>query len=345
MRKASLIINGVIILAILIVASSTFFIIDQSQQAVVTQFGRPVKVILNPVVGDPGTVKAIEDAYRKKGLKVSVGAGLYAKLPFVQQVHLFDRRLLTWDGFPEQIPTRDKKYIWVDTTARWYIEDPLLFLQTVKNENTAQARLDDIIDSVVRDTITDRDLIESVRSSNRKMRVSERELQSSTLVEPIKEGRIKLTREVTAKADRVCRRYGIRILDVVIKRISYIESVKKKIEERMIAERLRIAEKYRSEGQGEYQKVIGNREKELKTILSGAYRRSQEIRGKADAEAVTIYADAYNLDPDFYQFLKTLEIYKKIPEKSRLVIGTDNSFFRYIKDFSTAPARGATPRR
>jgi len=337
MKMYKWVLQGVILLVVLLFLKNAFFVVDQSEQAVVTQFGRPVRIILNPVIRVGDRLRAIKEAYARQGLKVSEGAGLRIKLPFIQQVKFYDRRLLTWDGYPEQIPTKDKKYIWVDTTARWYIDDPLVFLQTVRDENNAQARLDDIIDSVVRDTVTDRVLIESVRSSNRKMEVSEEELQQAVVVKPIREGRIKLTREVTAKADRLCGRYGIRILDVDIKRINYIESVKKKIEDRMIAERTRVAKKYRSEGQGDYQKILGDREKELKTILSGAYKISQEIKGKADARAVEIYAAAYQLDPEFFQFINTLEIYKSLPSSTRIVIGTDNDLFRYLKNFSAQP--------
>ena len=334
MKIANATISGIIIIFVLIVLSTTLYKVDQTQQAVITQFGKTVEVILNPIDTNEETLKRLEANYNAKGIKFSYGPGLKIKKPFIQKVNLFERRILAWDGYPEQIPTKDKRYITVDTTARWYIEDPLLFLQTVRTETTAHARLDDIIDSVVRDAITERILIESVRKSNRKMEVTEEELKEAVKVGKIKEGRGKITREITAKSAEACKTYGIKIVDMRIKRISYVESVKKKIEDRMMAERMRVAEMYRSEGEGEYQKIIGKKEKELRTVLSQAYKKAQGIKGKADAEAVKIYANAYNRDAEFYQFLNTLELYKNLGENTHLILGTDNEIFKYLKNFT-----------
>ncbi len=334
MKITRLVVSGIIVIFILIVLSNTLYTVDQTRQAVITQFGKPVRVILNLVEKDEQALAGLKENYEKRGVRISYEAGLKAKVPFIQKVNFFERRILAWDGYPEQIPTKDKKYITVDTTARWYIGDPLLFLQTVRSETTAQARLDDVIDSVVRDAITERVLIESVRMSNREMEVAEEELKEAVEVEKIKEGREKITEDITAKSREACRKYGIQIVDVRIKRINYVETVKEKIEGRMIAERQRIAEMYRSEGQGEHQKIMGKKEKELKTILSQAYREAQQIKGKADAQAVKIYANAYNRDPEFYQFINTLELYKTLGKDTKIVLGTDNQLFQYLKDFS-----------
>ena len=334
MKITRLIVSGIIVMFILILLSNTLYTVDQTKQAVVTQFGKPVRVILNAIEKDEEILARLKENYEKEGIKLSYGAGLKVKTPFIQKVDFFERRILAWDGYPEQVPTKDKRYIKVDTTARWYIEDPFLFLQTVRTETTAHARLDDVIGSAVRDAITERLLIESVRMSNRKMEVAEEELKEAVKVERIKEGREKITEDITAKSQEACRKYGIEIVDVRIKRINYVETVKKKIEDRMIAERKRIAEMYRSEGQGEHQKVMGKKEKELKTILSQAYRKAQEIKGKADAKAVKIYANAYNRDPEFYQFLNTLELYKTLGKDTKIILGTDNQLFKYLKGFS-----------
>lgn len=316
--------------------TNSLYTVNQTQQAVVTQFGKPVKVITNCVRNNDSLYEKLKNDYKDKGIEVEKGAGLKVKAPFIQQVNYFDRRLLEWDGYPEEIPTQDKKYIWVDTTARWYIEDPLKFMQTVRTEPTAHARLDDVIDSAVRDTITKRILIESVRNSNKKMEVSEKELETSIEVVEIKEGREKITKEITEKATKSCEDYGIRIVDVRMKGITYVDSVKEKVEDRMIAERKRVAELYRSEGMGEKQKIEGKKEKEYKTIISAAYKEAETIKGEADGKVIKIYADAFDSDPEFYQFLKTLDIYKEDMQKNtRFLLGVDSELFKYIKDFKS----------
>jgi len=295
-----------------VVASQVLYTIDMTQQAVITEFGKPVGEVREP--------------------------GLHFKKPIIQKVNYFDKRWLEWDGYPTQIPTLDKKYIFVDTFARWRITEPLKFFQSVKDERTAQARLDDIIDGAVRNHITKYNLIEAVRSTNRPMFIElmeERARDEVEETETISAGRERITAEIREDASRLLPQYGIELVDVRIKRIIYEETVLKKVYERMMAERKRMAEKNRSEGQAQREEILGRKERELKTILSEAYRKSQEIKGKADAEATRIYAEAYNKDPEFYSFLNTLEAYKEsLKSNTTVVLSTDSDFFRYLKDIS-----------
>jgi membrane protease subunit HflC len=302
----------VLILLVIIVLSSAFYTIDETQQVVITQFGKPV--------GDP--IKQ---------------AGLHFKMPFIQDANYFEKRLLEWDGNPTEISAKDKKFILVDTYARWRIEDPLKFFRSVVNENGAQTRLDNIIDAATRNMITSNILIEVVRNSNREMSVAEAELALSSegMVDSIRVGREKLSQNIFDAAKEKVKEYGIELADVRIKRINYIEEVRERVFERMIAERLRIAEKYRSEGAGKKAEIEGEMEKELQKITSEAYRTAEEIRGKADAEAVKIYARAYDRDPEFYSFLKTLESYTtSIDEKTWLILSTDSDYLKYLKDIN-----------
>ncbi len=293
----------------LIVLSNALYVVDMTQQVVITQFGRPI--------GDPIT---------EPGLKM--------KIPFIQKANVFEKRVLEWDGNPSQIPTRDKKYIWVDTFARWRIADPLRFMQSVSHELGAQARLDDVIDAVTRDLLTSHDLLEVVRSSNREMVASELDVQARES-ESIGIGRGEITDQILAMAAEQMPRYGIELVDVRIKRVNYVEEVRLKVYERMISERRRIAERYRSEGQGESAEIRGQKEKELERITSEAYRIAEEIKGGADAEATSIYADAFGRDPEFYSFLRTLQSYKEtIDEESILILTTDSDYFRYLKKMS-----------
>ncbi|OGX11517.1 MAG: HflC protein [Omnitrophica WOR_2 bacterium GWB2_45_9] len=290
--------------------SGALFIVDETKQAVITQFGKPV------------------------GKPVS-SSGLHFKSPFIQQAHYFEKRILNWDGDPNQIPTRDKKYIWVDTTARWKIIDALKFLQSVGNEMGAQSRLDDIINSATRDAVTNHLLVDAVRNSNRILEskdLGEDAIFADEALERIEVGRQQLTRAILEKAKVLAPQYGIEIVDVRIKRVNYVEDVRNKVYDRMIAERKRAAEKYRSEGQGKSAEISGQVGKELKLITSEAYRQAQGLIGKADAEAISIYAQAYNQDPDFYSFLKTLETYQKtIDEKSTIILTTDSDYYKYLK--------------
>jgi len=299
------------VLLIIGFGSGALYIINETQQVVITQFGKPV--------GDP-----------------IVLAGLHFKTPFIQQAHYFEKRLLNWDGDPNQIPTKDKKYIWVDTIARWKIIDPLKFLQSVGNEMGAQSRLDDIINSATRDVVTGHLLVETVRNTNRILDAKEEEgedvIVTEEALERIEVGRHMLTRAILEKARPLAPQYGIDIIDVRIKRVNYVEDVRNKVYDRMIAERKRAAEKYRSEGQGKSAEIQGQVAKELKQITSEAYRQAQILTGKADAEAISIYAQAYNEDPDFYSFLKTLETYQStIDDKSTVILTTDSDYYKYLK--------------
>jgi len=327
----------VLLVVLVIFLSASMYVVDETEQAVVTQFGKPVRVVVNPIEGrDKDKVLAeLKDKYGKEGIAVAEGAGLRFKIPFIQNVREFERRLLRWNGYPEQIPTKDKKYILVDSTARWYIKDPLQFLRSVGTEEQAHARLDDTIDSSTRNSITKRDLIEIVRTDNREMRVAEEELQETTQVGYVSEGRPKIVAEITDASKRACEEYGIGIHSsgVLIKGLTYVQEVKQKVEDRMIEERQRIAKKYISEGDGEYESIMGDKEREVKTILSEAYKTAKEIEGAADAEATEIYAKTFGRDPDFYRFWKTLELYEQYVggEKTRLILGTDNPLLEIMK--------------
>ena len=294
---------------LLIILSSSLYTIDMAEQVVITQFGEPV--------GDPVTTP-----------------GLHVKIPFIQRINSFEKRLLEWDGDPNQIPTKDKKYLWVNTYARWRIVDPLKFFQSVHDELGAHSRLDDIIDAATRDYITSHLLIEVVRNSNREMAVAgaEMELAEEVLMHQIEWGREEITRQILEQASQAVPQYGIELVDVRIKHINYVEEVRKKVYERMISERKRIAEKYRSEGQGKKAEIEGQMEKELQRIRSEAYRTAQEIMGRADAEATKIYAAAYNKDPEFYSYVKTLETYREtLGGESWLLLTTDSDYLKYLK--------------
>ncbi len=301
-------------LLILLLAVGGFLILNSAytvseiEQVVVTQFGEPIG-------------------------KATRTAGLHWRVPFIQQLHYFDKRILEWDGYPSEIPTKDKKFIWVDVTARWRITDPLKFLQTMHHEANAQSRLDDIIDGITRDHITRYEAPEIVRSSNRLLEVemSEEDISGEEGFEKIAVGRDNITRQILEQASQIVADYGIELVDVRIKRINYIESVQRKVFERMISERKRSAEKLRSEGQAIRAEIEGQKERELKRIYSEAYRSAQELKGKAEAEATKIYADSYSKDPGFYTFLTTLESYREGLKDSRLILSTDSDFLKYIK--------------
>jgi membrane protease subunit HflC len=316
--KTSTTIIVLLLLAILLTAGGAFYVLEEGHQAVILQFGRPVG----------GAVTE---------------AGLHFKLPFIQEVRRFDKRLLIWDGDPNQIPTEGREFILVDATARWRIVDPLKFLESVATEAGAQSRLDDIIDSVVRDLVSANPLVELVRSSSWTTPKGEvLEEAPKELVEELKKeislGREGLTRAVLSEVRKTTPQYGIEVVDVRIKRLNYVESVRKKVYARMISERKRIAARFRSEGEGRSAEILGNMEKELREIRSGAYRKVQEIRGKADAEATKIYGAAYGKDPEFYAFSRTLESLKDSDNKnSVLVLTTESDYYKYLK--KTNPTR------
>jgi len=312
-KNLSLIIPVIIIILILI--GNPFYIIEEGKQAIITQFGQPI--------GEPVT-----------------SAGLHLKIPFIQKITAFEKRILEWDGYPNEIPTKDKRYIWIDTTARWKIVDALKFFKTVANERGAHAILDGIIDAAVRDAVTSQNSIEIVRSSNRLLRErklrKEDEFIDEGALATITMGREKIRKEIVEKAQGdLGTRYGIELVDVRIKRVNYIEKVRLNVYERMIAERKRAAEQFRSEGRGIRAEIEGKTEKELKQILSEAYKKSQVIKGKADAESTKIYADAYNKDPEFFSFLKTLETYSATVDKNTtIILTTDGEYFKYLTDIS-----------
>ncbi|TDI93467.1 MAG: protease modulator HflC [Caldithrix sp.] len=309
--KRKMITGGVLGVIALVILMGSLFVVDETEQAILLQFGKPV--------GKPITT-----------------AGLNFKLPFIQEVRKFDKRVLEWDGDENQIPTSDKKYIHVDTFGRWRIIDPLKFLQSVRgDELLAQSRLDDIIDSATRNFISENLLLEAVRNSNREMQTTIEEqgrIGTQRILLKIEKGRDKITREILAKAAQAMPEFGIELLDVRIKRINYIEEVREKVYERMISERKRIAEKSRSEGQGRKAEIDGERQKEYQRISSEAYREAQKIKGRADAEATIIYANSFGRDPEFYSFIETLESYKiTMNSNTTLILNTNNEYLRFFK--------------
>jgi len=261
--------------------------------------------------------------------------GLKFKLPFVQVVQRFEKRFLEWDGDSNQLPTRDKRFIYVDTYARWRISDPLLFFQRLRDERGAQTRLDDILDGETRNAIANHDLVELIRSSNRTPDRGDETIEEAAVLDSIRFGRDKIRREILTNAQARTTDLGIQILDLQFKRINYVEEVRVKVYERMIAERQRIAERFRSEGAGEAARINGERERELKRIQSEAYRTAQEIVGRADARATNIFAAAYDRSADsrsFYAFLKTMETYMNtLDPQSLLILSTDSEVYSMIK--------------
>jgi len=308
MKRAGVVVAAILALLVVGVISGAFYTVQETEQVVITQFGKPV--------GKPVT---------QPGLKV--------KLPFIQTAHAFEKRFLEWDGDPNQIPTKDKRFIWVDSYARWRITDPLLFFQRLHNEQGAQSRLDDILDGETRNTIAKHELIDLVRSTNRALVVAEdvAELSQPEPAERVTFGRDRLTNEVLANARRRTGDLGIEILDFRIKQINYVDEVRQEVYARMISERKRIAERYRSEGGGEAARIAGEKDRQLRTIESEAYRLAQEIRGRADAAAADIYAGAYNRDAEFYRFLKSMNtLERSLDPETVLVLSTDGELLRYL---------------
>ncbi len=305
------ILSGLLVLGLLTLWSS-LYTISETEQVIITQFGEPV--------GTPHT-----------------DPGLHMKVPFIQTVHAFEKRWLEWSGDPNQIPTKDKKYIWVDTYTRWRVKDPLLFYQRVKDERSAQSRLDDIVDGDTRNVIANNDLIEVVRSTDRPFTETEDnasiDMSAAEAVGKITMGRDKITRAILTMSRPIVAEFGIELVDVQIRRVNYVTEVQQKVFDRMVSERRRIAERSRSEGQGKAAEIRGQKERELKGIQSEAYRKAQEIMGKADGEATRIYAEAYGRDPALYQFLKTMETYRKaLAADTTLILSTDGEFFRFLKE-------------
>jgi membrane protease subunit HflC len=303
-----LLLAGVAALVLIVVASSALYTVGETEQVIITQFGQPI--------GSPHT-----------------SPGLHIKMPFIQQIHSFDKRWLEWDGDANQIPTRDKKYIWVDTYSRWRISDPLKFFKNVRDERGAQSRLDDIVDGETRNVIANHDLFEVIRSSNRKFVESEEisDLEGGQMPSNITVGRHGITQQILQKAGAITQDYGIELRDVQIKRIGYVTEVQQKVYDRMVSERRRIAERSRSEGLGKSAEIRGQKERELKGIQSEAYKKAQDLMGKADATASRIYAEAYGRDAEFYQFMKTMETYRNTTNTdSMFLFSTDGEFFKYL---------------
>ncbi len=294
-----------------IVLYSSAFIVNETQQVIITRFGKPVR----EPIKDPG---------------------IHFKIPLLEESNFFDKRFLEWDGDENQVPTKDKRFIFVDAYARWRISDPLLFFQRLRDERSAQARLDDILDGETRNAVASHDLVELVRNTNRTPVVTDTlGDENEADFGQIEVGRAQISNMILMRAADRTKELGIELLDMRFKRINYIPEVREKIYEQMIAERKRIAERFRSEGQGEASKILGDKERELKRIQSTAYREAQEIIGKADAEATAIYASAYNRSAsarEFYRFMKTLETYEQtFSEKDVLILSTDSEFYRYLE--------------
>ncbi|MFC2088056.1 protease modulator HflC [Calditrichota bacterium] len=302
----------VAVVLVLIIITSAAFVVQETDQVIITQFGKPVGEPINK-------------------------PGIHFKIPIIQEANFFEKRFLEWDGDPNQVPTKDKKFIWVNTYARWRITDPLLFFQRLRDELGAQSRLDDILDGETRTAIANHMLEEVVRSTNREF------VRDSTVLGTGKErlfikirfGREKITREILKAATERTQDLGIELLDLRFKRIDYVEEVRVKVYDRMITERKRIADQYRSEGQGEASKIIGNKERELKRITSDAFRQAETIKGKADAEATKLYAQAYDRNDEtreFYRFLKTMETYEStFGNDDWLILSSENDFYKYLK--------------
>ena len=307
----------ILLIAIFYVVKSGFYIVDERKQVVLTLFQKGGAIIGKPVT--------------KPGLKF--------KIPVFHVANVYAKNLLEWDGDPKKpIPTGDKTNIWVYTFCRWRIKDPIVFMKKVRNETSAQQKLDNIINGALRNLVSSHNLKESVRNTDRKMRLN---LGSDTLTEDttaynIVLGRSAMCQHIRAQAQPKLLDLGIELVDVRIKRINYVNDVLQDVFRRMIAERKQFAEKYRSEGRGESQQIIGEKEKELKRIYSEAYRKAEVIKGKADAKATKIYAAAYNRDPEFYSFIKTLDLYKKsFDSTNTLIMSTkNNDFLKYFKQYS-----------
>jgi modulator of FtsH protease HflC len=302
------IISGAVLLLFLL--NGSIFILDETQQAIVTQFGKPVG-----------------------GARIEPGPNF--KVPIIQKVQFFDKRYLKWDGDPNQVPTQDKKFIFVDTYARWQITDPLQFYIRLRDERSGQSRLDDILDGETRNAVASYELLDIVRSTNREPEVSEEYMQDLEVLHKITIGRDKIEALILQRANQRTADLGIKILDFRFKRMNYVDDVRKNVYDRMISERNRIADKFRSEGQGEARKIEGNKERDLAQIQSEAVREAEMIRGRADAEATSIYASAYNKNPqarNLYSFLRAMEsLEKSFDEKTSIIVTTDSELYRFLK--------------
>ena len=301
---ANFLLIGLVLIGIVVVYDG-FFIVEEGKQIMITQFGKPI--------GEPKT-----------------NAGLYLKVPFLQQVNEFDKRIFIWNGEPNQIPTNDKTFVYLDVTARWRISDALKYMQAVRTESRAQSLLDDIIGGTVRDMVNKNNLIEIIRSSDWSM-----DTMTPSNQEPgtkPERGRDVISEQILEVAALATPQYGIELRDVLLKRVNYIESVRQRVYDRMISERKRIAAEKRSLGEGQKARILGKVDRELREITSTANREALEIKGKADAEATKIYGEAYSKDPDFFSFTKTLESYERIiGGNTSMVISSDSDLYKYLK--------------
>jgi modulator of FtsH protease HflC len=308
--KTKTILYGIGILVLILVVTGSIFVLDETEQAIVTQFGKPV--------GGSRT-----------------HPGLNYKVPFIQKVQRFDKRYLKWDGYPNQVPTQDKKFIFVETYARWQIIDPLQFYVRLRDERSGQSRLDDIIDGETRNAVASFELLDIIRSTNRTPEVSDEYLQEIESLDTIKVGRDKIEKMILDKAKVRCSDLGIKVLDFRIKRIIYVEEVRNNVYDRMISERNRIADQFKSEGQGEARKIQGNKERDLAQIQSEAVKQSEQIRGRADAKATSVYAAAYNktaASRELYGFMRAMEaLEKSFDDKTSLILSTDSELYKYLK--------------
>ncbi len=308
--KTKYILTTLLIIIVLIVAAQGTFVVEEYEQVVITQFGKPV----GEAITEPG---------------------LYFKVPFIQNNNVFEKRYMEWDGDPNQVPTKDKKFIFIDAYARWQITDPLKFYMRMKDESGAQTRIDDILDGETRNFIAKNNLEEVVRSSNRTPLVSDSILGIADSLTKIYTGRQKIQDAILKAANDETADLGIVILDFRFKRINYVQEVREQVYARMKSERIRIAEKFKSEGQGEASRINGERDKELKTIRSEAFKTAEEIKGKADAEAAAIYARVYNQSfqaKELYAFLKSLETFEKtFDSKTSVILSTDSELYKYLK--------------
>jgi len=310
MQYKKFIIQIAVVIAALILLFETVFMVKETEQVVITQFGKPVG-----------------EAKTTPGLKI--------KIPFMQNTNYFEKRYMEWDGDPNQVPTKDKKFIFVDTYARWQITDPLQFFIRLTDERGAQSRLADILDGETRDFIANHNIEEVVRSVNRIP------TPSGSLVEEvgdtlsdIVEGRLNIQNKILKSSNEKASDLGIVILDVRLKHLNYVEEVQTQVYERMKSERFRIAEKFRSEGQGEASKINGEKERDLKTIQSEAYRKAEEIRGQADARATTVYANAYNQSAasrNLYGFMKSMETFERtFDTTTTIILSTKSELYKYL---------------
>ncbi len=308
--KTKNIIIIIVIAVIGIIGFNSFFILDETQQAIITQFGKPV--------GEARTEP-----------------GVNFKVPIIQKVQYFDKRYLKWDGDPNQVPTEDKKFIFVDTYARWEITNPLQFFIRLRDERSGQSRLDDILDGETRNAVASNELIDLVRSTNRTPEIYDEYLEDIEELEEISVGRAHIESTILDRANERTADLGIRVLDFRFKRMNYVDEVRENVYDRMISERNRIADQFRSEGEGEALRIEGNKERDLAEIQSEAHREAEIIRGRADAEATTIYASAYNRSAaarDLYAFLRSLEALENtLDEKTSLILTTDSELYKYLK--------------